>query len=173
VRLGAVEPALAEQAARADRDLRLDDVVSGTQRIRFRIKKGQHAATLVIVHEVPQHGRGRRSQRTKEHDQAQAQPSKQYHQQPGARHQQRSAEIRLPDNQEGRRGDQHQQYQHVDESRRQRPVVQIPGRHHRHRQLHDLRRLEAHNAEVEPALRALAEVPGDHYREQQGQARRK
>ena len=45
--------------------------------------------------------------------------------------------------------------------RRQRALVQVPGAHHRHRELHDLGRLEADDAEVEPALRALADVAGE------------
>ena len=45
--------------------------------------------------------------------------------------------------------------------RRQRPVVQPPGAGHGHRELHDLGGLEADEAEVQPALRALADVAGD------------
>ncbi len=48
------------------------------------------------------------------------------------------------------------------------PLVHVPGTHHRHRKLHDLRGLEAHEADVEPALRALADMARrGHHQEQQ------
>ena len=58
------------------------------------------------------------------------------------------------------------------EARRQRPVVQVPGAGQRHRELHDLRRLEAHDAEVEPALRALGDVADERNRDEQQHADR-
>ena len=60
----------------------------------------------------------------------------------------------------GSSDDQHDDADVLNE-RRQRPLVQVPGAHHRHRELHDLGRLEADDAEVEPALRALADVARD------------
>ena len=54
-----------------------------------------------------------------------------------------------------------------DEARRQRPLVQEPRARQRHRELHDLRRLEAHDAEVEPALRAHGDVADEHDGDQQ------
>ena len=42
----------------------------------------------------------------------------------------------------------------------------------RHRDLHDLRRLEAHEAEIEPALRAHRDVADDRDRDQQQHAER-
>ena len=53
LRLAAVHPALAEHAARADRDLRLDDVIAGAERVALRVEQRQHALALVVVHEVP------------------------------------------------------------------------------------------------------------------------
>src|SRR6202162_5764482 len=41
--LAAVHPALAEHAAGADRDLRLDDVVAGAEWIGLRVEKHEHA----------------------------------------------------------------------------------------------------------------------------------
>ena len=56
------------------------------------------------------------------------------------------------------------------EARRQRPLVQIPRAGQRHRELHDFRGLKAHEAQVEPALRAHRDVADEHHDEQQQQA---
>ncbi len=53
------------------------------------------------------------------------------------------------------------------EVRRQRPIAQVPGREHRHGELHDLRGLELEQPEVQPALRALADDARNGDREQQ------
>jgi hypothetical protein len=53
LRLAAVHPALAEYAARAERDLALDDVIAGAERIGLWIEEGQHALALVVVQEMP------------------------------------------------------------------------------------------------------------------------
>src|SRR6185312_17456705 len=47
LRLAAVHPSLAEYAARADRDLRLDDVIARPERVRLRIEKGEQALALI------------------------------------------------------------------------------------------------------------------------------
>ena len=41
--------ALAEHAAGADRDLRLDDVIARAERIVLRIEERQHALPLIVV----------------------------------------------------------------------------------------------------------------------------
>ncbi len=48
--------------------------------------------------------------------------------------------------------------------------MQVPGGHHRHGELHDLRGLKT-DAEIEPALRALADVAGDENEYEQKQPR--
>src|SRR5690606_39765409 len=64
VRLRALQPALAGQAAGADRDLRLDDVPAGAQRIRLRVQEGEDAVLLVrLEHPEPRRRRGRREAR--------------------------------------------------------------------------------------------------------------
>ena len=60
LRLAAVHVALAEHAARADGDLRLDDVVAGAERVVFGIQEGQYALALIIVNEMPAPPRPRR-----------------------------------------------------------------------------------------------------------------
>ena len=47
--LGAEQEALAGHAARAERDLRLGDVIAGAQRILLRVEEDLDAAALVVV----------------------------------------------------------------------------------------------------------------------------
>ena len=47
--LRALQEALARHPARAQRNLGLDDIVAGAERIAFRIKKGGDARTLIIA----------------------------------------------------------------------------------------------------------------------------
>src|SRR5699024_12443494 len=54
VALGAIEPALAEQTAGADRDLALNDVIAGACRIARGVEEGQHALLLIAMHVEPQ-----------------------------------------------------------------------------------------------------------------------
>src|SRR5277367_6030996 len=55
--------ALAEQAARTDRDLRLDDVVARAERIVLGFQEGQDALALIVVDEMPGRHRGPAQQR--------------------------------------------------------------------------------------------------------------
>ncbi len=59
---------------------------------------------------------------------------------------------------QNRRHDDHDGYdQQVLELRRDTPVMQEPGGHHRHAEFHRLGRLEA-DADVQPATRPLADI---------------
>ena len=63
LRLAAVEIALAEHAAGADRDLRLDDVIAAAERIALRVEERQHALPLIVVQqELPRAVRDRHEQ---------------------------------------------------------------------------------------------------------------
>ena len=57
--LGSLQEALAEHAARTQRDLRLQNVIAGTQRIALGAEEYEDAFTLVIVQVVPSEGDGR------------------------------------------------------------------------------------------------------------------
>src|SRR3569623_2137195 len=61
--LGAVEPALAVDAAGANGYLRLIDVIAGAERIILRIQKCDDTLALIIAQEIPQHRRRGRAQR--------------------------------------------------------------------------------------------------------------
>src|SRR5205807_5336816 len=62
--LAAVEKASAEKTARAERDFRLQNVITGAERVALRIKKDIDPVLLVIAEEMPstRHG-GRGAER--------------------------------------------------------------------------------------------------------------
>ena len=73
LRLAAVHVALAEHAARADRDLRLDGVIAGAERVGLRIEEREHALPLIVVQEVPDDRHGADDERAQPEDVAQLQ----------------------------------------------------------------------------------------------------
>ena len=56
--LRAVQPALADHAARPQRDRRLRAVITGAERIPARIEKRQYAFLLIVVQMRPDQRRG-------------------------------------------------------------------------------------------------------------------
>jgi hypothetical protein len=81
------------------------------------------------------------------------------------------AEVGLQDGEAGGNHDEHAEHEQRRPARWQRAVIQPPGAGHGHGQLHDLRGLEADEPEIQPALRALADVAGDVDHHQQHHAR--
>ena len=59
--LRALQEALAPDAARAERDLRLDDVVAGAERIALGVEEGEHPLLLVVVQLLPEQRQGQRA----------------------------------------------------------------------------------------------------------------
>src|ERR1700730_6282420 len=78
----------AEHPAGADRDLRLNDVVSRAQRIVFGIQERQDALALIVVDEVPGRHGGAAEQRYRYQDDPQLEPGEQHHDEAGGRDQQ-------------------------------------------------------------------------------------
>ena len=113
---------------------------------------------------------GAAQQRNGYEDHANLQPGEQHHDEAGGRNQQGRAQIRLRHDHRRRNGDQDPHDDQVLEGRRQRAFVHVPGAYHRYRELHDLGGLKAHEADVEPALRALADVAGHFDHDQQQHA---
>ena len=85
-------------------------------------------------------------------------PGEQHDDEAGGRDQQRRAQVRLRRDHRGGNGDHDAHHEQILERRRQRPLMHVPGAYHRHGELHDLGGLKAHEADIEPALRALADV---------------
>src|SRR5580693_4831929 len=94
LRLTAVHVALAEQAARADGDLRLDDVIAGAQAVGLRMEKRQDALALIVVDEMPRTPGGGAEERNGDDNQANLQARQQHDDEAGGRNQQRSAQVR-------------------------------------------------------------------------------
>ena len=51
--MGPLHEALAHQPARADGDLRLEDMVAGAERVALGVDQGQHALLLIIMQPLP------------------------------------------------------------------------------------------------------------------------
>ena len=156
--LGALHETFAEQAARAQGDLRLDDVIAGAERIAFRVEVGLDALLLIIMHEAPGHWPRPAPQRQHHDEHPDAHAGQEEDGAAGQNQHHRRAHVGLLQHQ-GRRH-QHQQ-QGDDQQQRAADVlrvhaVEITGQRERERDLHDLGRLQLDEAEVDPALRAQA-----------------
>ena len=100
--LAALQKALAEEPARAERDLGLQDVVAGAERVAVRIEERINPVLLVIAQKMPDPGQsGRRGDR-RQQEEPQAHPGDE--EQDRAAHQQhdRRAEIGLLEDQRSR-----------------------------------------------------------------------
>ena len=93
--LAAVEKTSAEETARAERDFRLQNVITGAQRIALRIEKGVDPVLLVIAKEMPpgRHAASDAERHQGEEPQAHAGYEEQCS--PGYQQHDRSTEVRL------------------------------------------------------------------------------
>ncbi len=141
----AVHITLAEYAARADGDLRLNDVIPRAQRIALGIEEGEHALTLIVMQEVPEN-RHAAAAKCRSGDQIlPLQSAKQHHQSARSGHQQSGAQIGLlrDDEDRGQNGDREHANRY--ERGRQGFVMDQPRTEQRYGKLHDFRRLKAHH----------------------------
>ena len=118
--LAAVHVALAEDSARANRDLRLDDVIAGAQRVGLRVQEGQDALALIVVDHVPGAPCGAAEERDGYQDDPKVHAGEQHHDEAGGRDQQRGSQVGLHHDHGGRNHDEHAHDQQVEECRRQR-----------------------------------------------------
>ena len=79
VRLRAVQPALADDAARAERDRRLRRVIAGAERIATRIEERQDPLALIVVQLRPDERADRRGEREQSDDDLPRQPGEEQH----------------------------------------------------------------------------------------------
>ena len=86
---------------------------------------------------------------------------------PEAAIRQRRSQVGLGHDHRGGNGDHDAHDDEIPERRRQRALVHVPSAHHGHRELHDLGGLKTDEADVQPALRTLADVTGDGDHDQQ------
>ncbi len=158
-----MEQAFPMDTAGTDGNLGLDDVIAGAEGIGLRIEKGVYPPALVRSHEMPdQRGEGHRAC-SQQGDQLPPQPRQEKHHDSGTEHQQCRAEVRLTSDQECRNDNQNNRPQDPRPGGRQWPLGEVPGKHHGNRDLEQLRGLEAHDPQVQPALGALTGV--SHYQD--------
>ena len=159
VALGAGEETLTGQPAGADCDLRLDDVIAGAARIALGVEEYLDPVALVIVHHVERE-RGERGERGDARaEQPQRHAGEVHRHDPAERDHQRGAEIGLDHHQHEGHADHHRggnnglQPARVD----YRDEIVIAGEREDDHRLHQLRRLEADDLEIQPAPAAAAD----------------
>ena len=165
--------ALAEQAAGAQRDLRLDDVIAGPRLVRLRVEEGQQPGLLVrLEHEREQHRQGGPHRHQSGGDEPQAQTAQDHHQPARGHDQHGGPEVRLARHQGG--GNQDQAGGDQQAPGELRPVLRQPvveaGQGEHEGDLDDLRRLKPDRTEIQPPLRAQAGVADHRHRQQQQHA---
>ncbi len=159
--LAAVQPTLAEQPAGSDRNLGLNNMVAGAQRVAFRIDERQYALLLIIEHDdIPENRQRNERGEHRAGDVAHTDAGEKNHGRAGQRDKYGGTEVGLDDDQaDGHQRDGERKKNHR-ERRRQRTLVQQPGQHQRQAEFHDFRRLEA-QADVQPSLSAFANISRD------------
>ena len=155
--------ALARETARTDGDLRLGDVIAITQRVAFGIEEGEHALLLIgLQTEEERDWRQNRARRSRTDEPAQRQAGSEHHHRPAEDDRQRRAQIGLQQHQ--RHGCQDQQAGRRDHADRQCGIVARENQHDGG--LHQLGRLQLHEAEIEPTLAAATDEPDRLHRKQ-------
>jgi hypothetical protein len=98
-------------------------------------------------------------------------PAKKMHEEAGGQHQDRRAQVGLLGD-EPHRQQQDERMATRKSRTRSMPsrLLEVPGQHQRHGDLHDLRGLDAREADVEPAPRALRDVAEQRHANQQQHA---
>ncbi len=172
VALRALQEAAAGDAAGAERDLRLQDVVAGAQRVAVRVEEGQHAALLVVVQqELPgQRDRGE-AEDAAERELPHAHPGDEEHHDAADHQHAGGAEVRLLEHQRDRRKHHRGRNQQVDDAADILVAdrMEVAGQRQHHADLHHLRGLQQKELEVDPAPRAHAHGAGNLDADQQGQ----
>ena len=171
VALGPLQIPLAEQAAGTQRNFRLQDVISGAKRVRFGIEERQDARLLIVVQELPGDRPGAESEHNAHTDLPRLDTCQEQHDPAAKREQQRRPQIGLTQDQRGGRED-HQQRRQVgpDASEPvQGDAVEIARESQHQPDLHELRRLQLDDAEVDPALCAHDRRAEQFHADQQGE----
>ena len=166
--LGALQPTLAKDAAGADGNLGLDDVIAAAERVFLRVDQHHDPLALIVMHqEEPEHRHKGSNQQHRQSDQPPAEPRQEDNEEAGGSHQNGGAKVRLGGNQQGRQQHHDEGYHHVAEFGGQRVTAEPGGDHDGHGELHHLGGLELHKAQVEPALGPLADMAEHVHRDEQ------
>ena len=170
VRLGALQPALAGDAARADRNGRLDDVVPGAEWVLRRIEQGEDAAPLIVVQQAPQRRQAGERGGAQSGQNLPGQAGEENHVETRGRDKHGSAEVGLAGDQQHRHDEQHAGDEKLPRAQARFVAVEPPREHQRHRDLHHLGGLEARHADMQPAARTVDHVAEQRHCDQQQHA---
>ena len=160
---------LAPQPARAQRDLRLDDVVAGPQRIALRVHERRDPRLLVVVQVAERILRRKRDWDRHRRDLPPPHPGRQEHRRADDRRDHPRPQVRLLQ-------DQQHRHRHHDRGRHQEQRVAHllparlvePGRQRHHQpDLGQLARLQLQPPDLDPALRPLPHMPDPQDQHQQ------
>jgi hypothetical protein len=122
---------------------------------------------LVVVQQAPQRRDAGERQRGEGRQDLPADAGKEDHVKPHGEHEQRGAEVGLARDDRHRQGEQQAREREIAQPERRLVAVEIPRQHERHRDLHHLRWLHAHESEVQPAAGAVHHVPEQRHGDQQ------
>src|SRR5256885_455726 len=156
-----------KNAAGAESDRRLRAVISRSQRIARRVEKGQYSFLLIIVQVRPDQRRCRGGGGQKAEHDLPRQTRKVEHVKPGSADHQRGTQIGLAFDQPDRQSDEHHREDEIAEANARLVLLKIPGKHQRKCDLHQLGRLKAGKAEIEPAARSIDHGSAKRHRDQQ------
>ena len=141
--LGSLKVSLAEQAAGAERDLRLQDVVAGAERVRFGVEEREYSSLLILVQELPDDRPGTERDDDGDTDLPRLESGQEQHDRAAEREQQRGPQIGLAQDQRGGR-ENHEQRQKISADAAdplERDTVEVAREREDQRDLHKLRRL--------------------------------
>src|SRR5690349_1419755 len=93
--LAAVEKTSPQETARAERDFRLQNVITGTQRVALRIEKGIDPVLLVVAEEMPSGRHGGSGTQRHQREVPQADAGYEEQRNPGYQQHHRSPEVGL------------------------------------------------------------------------------
>ena len=154
--LRALHETLAGQAAGAERDFRLGDVIAGAERVLGGIEEDLDPAALVVMQPSPDHRRKKRCRQADAEEIKQVHAGQEHQRQPDETEHRCRAEVGLPHRQGDRHCDHRQRNKYTERPGHAfgREVVVVPGESEDECDLHQLGRLEGNVPDAEPAARA-------------------
>jgi len=165
--LCAAEKPLAKEHARANRNLRLDDVIARAERIDVRIHKHHDAHFLVILEKMPKHRHRCKSRGEDAKEKAQSYPRRKDHAEKDRQKDERRTEIRLLQNEKERNADIRRHGDEVHDGVNLIAFFDHGGKRDDHDEFGELRRLYADRAERNPTLRTECRLSDEHDKDEQ------
>ena len=165
--LCAAEKPLAEEHSRANRNLRLDDVIARAERIDVRIHEHHDAHFLVVLEKMPKHGHRRKSRGEDAKEKAQSYPRRKDHAEEDRQKDERRAKIRLLQDEEKRYTDIGCNGGEIHQGINFSTLFKHCCKRDDHNEFRKLRRLYADRAECDPPLCTKCRLPDKHNENEQ------